>query len=301
MGVITINNQENIVEIAEINWSEYWLGKFALKIKAKGYSTNTVKNYCYALRVFLLKHTVHPKKIIQEQIERHIIELGKKYSDKTVNLHIEAIKSFYNNVLEKPYIANKIKRIKEEKKLPTVLSKQEVKSLLGKVENIKHLLFLEVIYSGGLRLEEGVTLRLKDIDFDRKQIKVRGKGKKQRMVMLSKSVEKKIAIYREEYKPSYYLFEGAQGRGHLCKRSAQKVFESAKKKAGIIKKGGIHILRHSFATHLLENGTDLRFIQELLGHENSKTTELYTHVSNKMLLQIESPLDNYNVMVLFNI
>lgn len=150
-----------------------------------------------------------------------------------------------------------------------------------------------LVYAAGLRVGEVVRLKREDIDDKRKVIKVeQGKGKKDRYTLLSSRAELLLKEYSSVYKPDVWLFEGDIPGRHLTERSVQRVFENSCKKAGITKDVSVHVLRHSFATHLLESGTDLRYIQELLGHSSSKTTEIYTHVSTKDLRKIQSPLDN---------
>lgn len=162
------------------------------------------------------------------------------------------------------------------------------------VTNLKHRTILILIYSAGLRVSEVVRLKLNDIDYERKLIHLhKAKGKKDRFTILSQIAEKFIKAYIKEYKPDYWLFPGAKPGKHLVERTAQHIFEKSLEKTAIIKKVSVHTLRHSFATHLLEGGTDLRYIQELLGHSSSKTTEIYTHVSKKSIASIQSPLDRF--------
>jgi integrase/recombinase XerD len=182
-----------------------------------------------------------------------------------------------------------------KKSLPTVLSEQEVAAILGQLENIKHKSILSLIYSAGLRISESIHLELRDIDRSRGLLTIRqSKGKKDRYVPLSPKINALLTTYIEAYKPRKYLFEGQSG-GLYSDRSIQNVFGKACEKAGITKHVTVHTLRHSYATHLLENGTDLRYIQEILGHSSSKTTEIYTHVSKKMIGAIRSPFDDLEI------
>jgi integrase/recombinase XerD len=185
-----------------------------------------------------------------------------------------------------------IDRPNKEKTLPSVLSTQEVIDILKQTENIKHKAILMTIYSAGLRISESINLKFKDIDSDRMQIRVeQGKGKVDRYSLLS---EKTLIILREyykQYRPTVWLFEGVKKGEQYSTRSIQQIFQDAVRNAGITKDVSVHTLRHSFATHLLENGTDLRYIQSLLGHANSKTTEIYTYITTKGFDQIKSPLD----------
>ncbi|OYD14748.1 recombinase XerC [candidate division WOR-3 bacterium JGI_Cruoil_03_51_56] len=178
-----------------------------------------------------------------------------------------------------------------DRKLPVVLPEHEVLRILSKIINLKHWAIIMLIYSAGLRVSEIVRLKIRDIDGDRKMLWVRGgKGAKNRYTLLSGIALETLRNYYKAYRPKEWLF-GGQRKGHYSRRSVEKIMEHAIKKAGIQKEASVHSLRHSFATHLLENGVDLRYIQELLGHKSSKTTEIYTHVTRKSLLKIKSPLD----------
>jgi len=186
----------------------------------------------------------------------------------------------------------KIVRPPKDKKLPDVLSKNEVIKILNSLKNKKHRALLFLTYSAGLRVSEVVNLKLKDIDSERMLVHIRkAKGSKDRYSLLSKLALKELRNYAKDQKLKDWLFPGRKEGKHLSTRSAQKIFKRACKMANIKKEVSIHSLRHSFATHLLENGTDLRYIQELLGHSSSKTTEIYTHVTKKDFLNITSPLD----------
>ena len=205
---------------------------------------------------------------------------------------MNAIRFLYIDLYKLPFIIGSIPRPKKARKLPDILSAEEVIQILNSVENLKHQTVLMLIYSGGLRIGEAVRIKITDIDSKRKLIHIRNaKGKKDRYTLLSEFILEKLRLYYKEYKPKVFLFEGGNGRVHLAERSVQNVFQRAVKTAGINKKITVHTLRHSFATHLLENGTDLRYIQELLGHSSSKTTEIYTHVSKKSIANIVNPLD----------
>ncbi len=188
-----------------------------------------------------------------------------------------------------------IQRPRKAKKLPVVLSENEVKLLLQQVKNIKHKSILFTIYSAGLRRSEVLHLKLIDIDSERNCIIVKGaKGNKDRNTLLSKKLLLLLREYYKVYKPKEYLFEGATGRRYSI-TSIRKIYGNALVKSGIKKKAHLHTLRHSFATHLLERGTDIRYIQALLGHSSSKTTEIYTHITTKGFDTIESPLDEMDI------
>ena len=172
-----------------------------------------------------------------------------------------------------------------------MLSEEEVTAILKTITNIKHKALIMTIYSGGLRISELINLKVKDIDSDRMQIRVQqSKGKKDRYTLLSQKTLLILRQYFKEYKPKEWLFEG-EGDGEYSQKAIQNILKRAVLKAGIKKRITVHSLRHSFATHLLENGTDLRYIQNLLGHSNSKTTEIYTHITTKGFDQIKNPLD----------
>jgi site-specific recombinase XerD len=215
----------------------------------------------------------------------------KAASETRVHTTINALKFYYEQVLKNAKLFIEVPRPKKPFKLPTVHSTVQVKQLIDSIENVKHKAMLMLGYAAGLRVSEIVNLKLQDIDSARMVINVRcAKGKKDRQVMLSPILLQKLRAYYIIYKPRVFMFEGQCG-GQYSIRSVQEVFKSAKLKAGNRKKGGIHSLRHSFATHLMEAGTDIRIIQELLGHNNIRTTERYTHVSIKKISMVESPLD----------
>ncbi len=188
-----------------------------------------------------------------------------------------------------------LERPLKEQKLPTVLSVEEVQAMIKATTNLKHKTLIMVCYSAGLRLSELINLRLADVDSDRMQISVKGgKGKKDRYTLLSEKLLPLLREYFKAYRPKEYLFEGSDG-GQYGERSLQNVVQSALQNANVKKHASVHTLRHSFATHLLEAGTDLRYIQSLLGHGSSKTTEIYTHVTSKALSGIRSPLDSLDL------
>ena len=222
---------------------------------------------------------------------RYLVE-ERQVSTSYQNQAINAIKYYYEQVLGGRRKFYFIERPVKERKLPVVLSEAEVYRLLASVHNLKHKCLLMLIYSAGLRISEALHLQPKDLDSKRMQVTVRNaKGKKDRVSILSKSLLPILRDYYQLYQPKEYLFEGADG-GQYSARSAQNVFKKACIQAKITKKATLHTLRHSFATHLLEKGTDLRYIQTLLGHGSSRTTEIYTHVSTKALKDIQSPLDS---------
>ncbi len=216
----------------------------------------------------------------------------EKMKERKLNGKINAIKFYFEQVLHRPKMFFDIPRPKKPLKLPKMLSKTEVKRLFKNTHNLKHLIGLQLSYGMGLRVSEVVNIKIKDIDSKRMTVHVVGaKGKKDRYVPLPKSLLPLLRQYYLTYKPKTYLLEGQYG-GAYAKSSLQQVFKRAMKKAGIKKDIGIHGLRHSYATHLLESGADMRFIQELLGHNSIKTTQVYTKVTPRSLSNIQSPLDS---------
>jgi len=264
------------------------------ELSIRKYSRRTVKSYIRINRDFLLFSGRRPEEIENEDIKEYLYYVvnRKKVATSTLNIIINALKFYYGEVLKKDFIF-KIKRPKKDKKLPVVLSKEEVKKILDATSNIKHKVILMLMYSGGLRVGEVVRLKSRDIDSERCLIHIKGsKGRKDRYTILSQSVMVVLREYYTQYKPKKWLFEGAKPGKHISIRTVQAIFKHACTKAGIKKDISAHSLRHSFATHLLESGVDLRYIQEILGHKSSKTTEIYTHVSKARLTSIKNPLDS---------
>jgi site-specific recombinase XerD len=235
------------------------------------------------------------KQISSEQINSYLVELinHNDISPSQQNQRINAIKFYYEKVLGTSKVYHKLERPKKERKLPTVLSKQEVSLLLNVTGNMKHKCILTTIYSAGLRRSELLNLKIEDIDSNRKLIRIRGaKGKKDRYTLLSDKLLLILRKYYKAYRPIEWLFEGQHG-GKYSPTSIAKICKTAARKAGINKNVTPHSLRHSFATHLLEQGTNLRYIQEILGHEDPKTTQIYTRVATNKLSNIRSPLDDF--------
>jgi len=267
-------------------------------LRLKGYSFKTIKAYTGHIRRFLIYCQTEPSELSRVNIRDYILKLMDE--DKVTNNYIHqvigGIKFLFEVVLHKPEELRDIYYPKKERKLPVVLSEDEVCSILKSVSNLKHKAIIYLVYSSGLRVGEVVRLKEEDIDYQRMLLVVRqGKGKKDRVTLLSKLSLGAIKSYMEKYRPGEWLFPGQNEKEHITERTVQKVFENACKVAEIKKKVSVHTLRHSFATHLLEGGTDLRYIQELLGHNSSKTTEIYTHVSTKSIGRIQSPLDKLNI------
>lgn len=270
--------------------------KFTQWLSSKRYSPSTIKTYSEALKSFLV---FYREKAIQEISNDDVIiytndyilknNLSASYQNQIVN----AIKLYFKTVRETKVEIEKIHRPKRAKLLPNVLSKEEIKLILNAHSNIKHKMMLSLIYSCGLRCGELLALQPKHIDSKRNIVLLKNaKGQKDRILPLSPKILEMLRDYYKVFKPTTYLFEGQTAGISYDSRSLQLVLKQALHKARITKPATLHWLRHSFATHLLESGTDLRYIQELLGHSSSKTTEIYTHVSTKSIQQIKSPFDD---------
>ena len=263
------------------------------ELLSRKYSYKTVKGYLYYNRDFLNFIDKNPFDIQESDIKNYLLYLAeeKQSATSTLNQAINALKFYYGTMLKRKFVYE-VKRPRKDKKLPVILSQEDVAKILSSVDNLKHKTLLMLVYSAGLRVGEVVKLKPEDIDSKRMLVFLKGsKGKKDRYTLLSETTLKTLREYWKEYKPTKWLFPGPDKERYITIRTAQRVFEMACEKALIKKDVTIHSLRHSFATHLLENGTDLRYIQELLGHKSSKTTEIYTHVSNKALMKIRNPLD----------
>ncbi len=265
-------------------------------LKSKRYSENTIKTYSDAIKLFLRYfHFKNTDEISNEDIIAFNNDyiLANRYSSSYQNQFVNAVKLFFAKIQNKQLNPELIHRPKRERKLPNVLSKEEVKAILESTNNIKHKAMLSLIYACGLRRGELLNLKFNDIDSKRNLLIIRqSKGKKDRIVPISDKVIEMLRTYYKMYKPKNWLFEGQFENTQYSEKSIQSVLKQSLEKAKIKKPVTLHWLRHSYATHLLEGGTDLRFIQELLGHNSSKTTEIYTHVSTKSLQQIKSPFDD---------
>ena len=269
-------------------------------LQLRNYCKSTITTYRLHFQRFLKYYPYTKlKDITHEQIRQYLLYLvnDKKYSTSAQNQAINSIKFYYEKVLGNPVEKYFVPRPRKEKKLPQVLSEEEVTKILKQIKNLKHKCIIYLIYSAGLRLTEAVHLRISDIQSDRKQIFISSaKGNKDRYVILADTILELLREYYKIYKPRKWLFE-SRPEIQYSKRKIQRVLKSAVEKAGIKKLATIHTLRHSFATHLLEHGTDLRYIQELLGHKSSKTTEIYTHVTHTAKNKIVSPLDNLDLKI----
>lgn len=276
--------------------NEHHLLNFKSWLEAKRYSENTVKTYVEALSVFMIFYKDKRIELIDNKdviAYHHDYILKNKLSGSYQNQIINALKLFYKKVFNNNLKIDELERPKKANLLPNVLSKNEVKKILNAHSNIKHKMLLSLTYSCGLRRSEVLNLKPQDIDGERNIIIIRqAKGKKDRIVPLSLKILEMLREYYIAFKPITYLFEGAVKGKQYDERSFANVLKQAIAKVGITKPVSLHWLRHSYATHLLEAGTDLRYIQEILGHKSSKTTEIYTHVSTNSLQKIKSPFDD---------
>ena len=269
--------------------------KMVEQLKLKGYSENTIKTYQNEFAQFLIALKNNPADSCDAQkIRSYMLYCYEKLklSENTLHSRLNALKFYFEQVLHREKFFVNIPRPKKHLILPKTIHKNDIKKLFSVTTNLKHNTMLKLCYGMGLRLSEIINLKITDIDSNNMQVFIeKSKGKKDRYVNLPQSGLEQLRQYYKVYRPKKFLFEGQDG-GQYSKRSLQNVFQNALQKAGINKKIGIHSLRHSYATHLLEQGTDIRFIQELLGHKDIKTTLIYTDVSNNSIRNIKSPLDN---------
>lgn len=272
--------------------------KFKSWMRSKRYAENTISTYLDALLVFLRFNVgkslveINNDDLIRFNNE-YILE--NKFSSSFQNQVVNAVKLFFRTIENKILDISLIHRPRREKLLPNVLSKEEMKSILEAPSNLKHKAMLSVIYSCGLRRSELLNLKINEVDSKRKLLIIKqSKGKKDRIIPLSEKIIVLLREYYKLYKPKVWLFEGQFG-GMYSEKSLANVLKQSLAKSNIKKPVSLHWLRHSYATHLLEAGTDLRYIQEILGHSSSKTTEIYTHVSTKSLQNIKSPFDDLDI------
>ena len=269
--------------------------KFKYWMRNKRYAEGTIKTYIDAIQTFFRFFADKPIHKITNQdviIFSNEYILANNYSVTFQNQVVNAVKLFYRTQQDKLIEPDNLIRPRKSYKLPNVLSKEEVKVILEAHGNIKHKVMLSLIYACGLRRSELIGLKLLDVDSKRKLLLIRnGKGAKDRIIPLSEKLINVLRDYYKAYRPQIWLFEGQKKGEQYSEGSLQQVFKQALEKARIKKPASLHWLRHSYATHLLEGGTDLRYIQTLLGHKSSKTTEIYTHVSEKSLSNITSPFD----------
>jgi len=273
------------------------MGKFhdmmKMDMELKSLSPRTIETYLS----WMMKYTIHygksPDELGEEDIRNYLYFLlkEKNASQASLNQAYSALKFFYETTLQKKWNGSKIPRSKAPKRLPVVLAKEEVQSIFLNTDNLKHRAGLMTIYSGGLRASEATNLKIADIDSKRMMIKVRGKGNKDRYTLLGEKTLDILRLYCKAYRPTEWLFPSWDFTQPISMSTFQKVFRRSLLKTGIKKKASLHTLRHSFATHLLEAGADLYFIQRLLGHTNASTTAIYLHIAPKNITGIKSPID----------
>lgn len=260
------------------------------ELKLRNYSRSTIESYLGCIKEYFNFKKNDLTKISEENIKQFLLNKQEKnYSPQTINLCLNAIKYFYRDVLKNQQKID-LKFAKRSQKLPVVLSRGEINKIIEVLPNKKHKLLISLAYGAGLRVSEAINLKVKDINPEELTIHLKdAKGKKDRITVFPECLLSEIQSLIAGKDKNNFIFESERG-GKLTERTAQKVFENSLKKSGINKEATFHSLRHSFATHLLENGVDVRYIQELLGHQNIRTTQRYTQVTNPKLRNIKSPL-----------
>lgn len=268
----------------------YYINQTERELKIRNYSPKTITSYLACLKEYLLYLKNNLKIANIQKIKKFLLKKQEKnYSPQTINLYLNAIKFFYSNIIKS---AQKIdlKFAKRSKKLPIVLSRLEISKIIENTKNSKHKLLISLSYGAGLCVSEAINLKIQDIDLQELIIYLKlAKGKKDRITVFPEKLIFDIQNLIAGKNKTDFVFASERG-GKLTARTAQKVFENSLKKAKIKKNATFHSLRHSFATHLLENGVDVRYVQELLGHQNIRTTQIYTKVTNPALKKIKSPL-----------
>lgn len=263
------------------------LNKLKSELKLRGLSPMTVRNYSFFVEKFLKRiNKSEASELNSDDAKVYLSELFDSKSRNTIMLAIASLRFFFNEILKKDFAD--VRAPKKDAQLPSVLSKEEVKKLIDSTDNVKSRLIISLLYSAGLRVSELVNLKADDVNFNEKTGWVRrGKGAKDRLFAISENLSKDLQDYLEGRSHQYVFSKDAP----LTTRNIQKIIALTKKRAGINKKVTPHTLRHSFATHLLEQGTDIRVIQVLLGHSSLNTTQLYAHVSSDQIKKIKNPLD----------
>ena len=270
--------------------------KMKSDMELKGYSPNTLSSYIKRVEGFANHFGKSPYDLGESEIKEYLHYLvSLQRSDSYINGAYSALKFLYQVTLQRSWNNLTIPRTKKSKKLPEVLATSEIKAILKATTNIKHRTLLMTIYAAGLRVSEAANLRVNDIDSKRMQIRIRqGKGKKDRYTILSEVNLSLLRTYWKQCRPNTWLFPSTMSDKPITTRTIQKVFQTSKEKAQITKNVSVHSLRHSFATHLLEAGTDIYYIQRLMGHNSTKTTSMYIHLKQETLLKIKSPLDDWS-------
>jgi integrase/recombinase XerD len=267
------------------------LEKIEIELKLRNYSRKTIKSYLLCLADYFRFIKIIKKNPDIDLIKKYLLEKqNRNQASQTINLYLNAIKYFYREIFKSTVSIN-LKFAKVSKKLPVVLSRNEIEKIINSIENKKHKLLIAISYGAGLRVSESVNLKIKDINLGELTIHVKeAKGKKDRITVFPEKLKFELNNFIATRDKNDYVF-ASEREGKLTERTVQKIFENVLTKCNIDKDATFHSLRHSFATHLLENGVDIRYVQELLGHANIRTTQLYTKVTNPMLRNIKSPLD----------
>lgn len=264
------------------------LNKLQSELKLRGFSPLTVRNYCFFVEKFLNDANKNADALDEDDVKAYLSKMFESKSKNTIMLAAASIKFFYVEVLGKKF--DNIKIPKKEKKLPEVLTKEEVKRLIESADNVKSRLIVSLLYSSGLRVSELVNLKAGDLNLEENTGWVRrGKGNKDRLFSISSNLSQELKEYFEfRGKDNAYVFSKEKP---LTTRNIQKIIKGTRERAGIGKKVTPHTLRHSFATHLLESGVDIRLIQAMLGHASLNTTQVYTHISSEQIKKVKNPLD----------
>jgi len=268
------------------------------EMELRNLSKNTQRSYLAAVSGLAKHYRRSPDEVTKEMMEDYLLYLkqDKGHAPTSIGSVITGLRFFYNHVLRHEHLAPGCTFSKKPRKLPTVLTQEEIWKIINAADNVKHRLILMATYSAGLRASEVIALKPEHIDSERMLVKVvDGKGRKDRYTLLSVKFLEELRQYYRTYRPKDYLFPSShKGRTSLSYETVREIYDKAREKAGIQRGAGLHTLRHSFATHLLENGYDIRKIQILLGHSCLSTTMIYVHVSRKTLSKIKSPLDAYD-------
>jgi len=267
-----------------------FLDYIADEMRLKNLSKRTISAYCHAIEELYSYYNKSPKDISEKEVKQFLLKkMDQGLSAQTISLTLNAINFLYREIYKNP-LAIQIKHPKRPQKLPVLLSRIEIEKVLNSYRNKKHRLIVALSYAAGLRVSEAVSLKVGDINLSEKTLFVRaGKGQKDRRTIISEKIINDIQQLSAGKADNDYLFDSQQG-GAITTRTAQKIFQQGLEKANIRKKATFHSLRHSFATHLLENGVDIRYVQELLGHKNIRTTQRYTQLTNPAFKNIISPL-----------
>jgi integrase/recombinase XerD len=261
----------------------------------KAYSPNTQRSYLRCVRNFAKHYMISPAEMGEQEVRDFLLHLvrDRQASPATLDMHVNALKFLYNITLKRPEVVKRIAHPKKPKTLPVILSPEEVLQIFAAIRSVKHKAIIATAYAAGLRISEVCGLRIADIDSQRMRIHVHaGKGKKDRYVMLAESLLDLLRQYYQKARPQgEYLFPGYNPQRPICTTAVSKVLQKVVRQLGLTKKVSMHTLRHCFATHLLERGTDIRILQVLLGHSSIRTTLRYTHVTDPLVQKLVSPLD----------